>query len=541
MTRSSSAVAAALAAVLAAACGGGGSKKSSGPSEGSTCTKQSDCGSSLLCYAGKCAASLPASPSCASPGGAPALLAGPAVTASDPGVGVCGFSVQTPVFPAGAGLGQVQDLGTHTVGDVVTFTVPADTWSVTIYEQEVGGVAPKTITISSGGGSSTLPNVAIPDQVKSPTGLVIFDDVGMSSPPTGTNGYDDYTRAFYGVHFGASTPYSGTSTFPNASKGLELARVAGALVPGTWSLQVNDYAYECATVYSNCTAGSSTTSKYRVHVVTHGPLRSTGKLDLDVYLATDNANGTARLTAAQAVNDAGMKRLFASAGTFLGRAGLCLGTVTFHDLPDWARSRFALTSYDDTQACDETNQLFRLALTQDSGVHLFFVDELVDANATSSQVGTLLGLDGAIPGPSGLPGSPTSGAIVPIGGVTSGCAGSGLNLATCEADLMAYVTSHEAGHWLGLFHTTEYPGTFFDPLSDTGECPCNKCAVLKTGQTCGQDPSVAVTTSQCNKSSVCTGGDNLMFWLVTPGASSGNLTSQQGEVIRLNPAVEVSP
>lgn len=532
-------VVAALAVVLAA-CGGGSKKSSSsGPSEGSACTKQSDCGSAVLCYAGKCAASLPASASCASPGGAPALLAGPAVVASDPGVGVCTFGVQTPIFAAGAGLGQVQDLGTHTVGDVVTFTVPADTWSVTIYEQEVGGVAPKTITITSGGGSQTLPNVAVPDQVKSPTGLVIFDDVEMSNAPQ-VNGYDDYTKTFYAVHFGASTPWSGTATFPNASKGLELARVAGALVPGTWSLRVNDYAYECATAYSNCTAGSSTTSRYRVHVVTHGPLRSTGKLDLDVYLATDNANGTARLTAAQAVNDAGMKRLFTSAATYLGRAGLCLGTVTFHDLPDWARNRFALTSYDDTKACDETAQLFRLALTQDSGVHLFFVDELVDANSTS-QTTTLLGLDGAIPGPSGLPGSPTSGAIVPIGGVTSGCSGSGPNLATCEADLMAYVTSHEAGHWLGLFHTTESPGTFFDPLADTGECPCNKCAASASQSKCGQDPNIQLTTTQCNKASVCTGGDNLMFWLVTPGASAGNLTSQQGEVIRLNPAVEVSP
>ena len=46
----------------------------------------------------------------------------------------------------------------------------------------------------------------------------------------------------------------------------------------------------------------------------------------------------------------------------------------------------------------------------------------------------------------------------------------------CGADRTAFIAGHEAGHYLGLFHTTESDGRFFDPLADTAKCPCIPCA-----------------------------------------------------------------
>ncbi|MDF2698080.1 MAG: hypothetical protein K0S65_6463, partial [Labilithrix sp.] len=43
------------------------------------------------------------------------------------------------------------------------------------------------------------------------------------------------------------------------------------------------------------------------------------------------------------------------------------------------------------------------------------------------------------------------------------------------------VLAHEAGHYFGLFHTTEKTGTDFDPLSDTPQCDPTILAAGRTG------------------------------------------------------------
>jgi hypothetical protein len=512
--------------VLAAACdcgGGDDATPQDQPKVGDACTQQSQCGSALVCHAGQCATSLPAAATCANPGAAPTLLAGAPVVANDPGAGVCTFGVRDFALPLGDARGQVQDLGEHTVGETVSFTVPPGTWSVTIYEQEVGDSAPDAVTFQG----VQVVNAAVPDDVRMPDGRKLFDDT-PAKIPTDANGYDDFT-GFLSVHFGAFTPGTGTATFPNATRGLELARVAGALPAGTWTLLVNDWGYECTSLVPDCTGGS-TASRYRVHVLTKGPLASTGALDLDVYLASDDGGGDPRLTAAQAAGNASLARTFAGVSSLLGQAGVCLETVTFHDLPDWARLRHASTVIDQTQACDELAQLFRLSLAEEPSVHFFLVDELL-ATQPGTPGTTLLGIDGAVPGPSGLPGSPASGAVAMLGGLAP-CSGP-FSIRTCEADLLAYVAAHEVGHWLGLFHVTEASGTSFDPLVDTPSCPCRPCGAL-TGNGCGTD-QVVVSTTDC-RTSFCGGASNLMFWLIGEG-TVGQLTREQAEVIRLNPAV----
>ena len=515
-----------LLASLSLSCGG--STKSSGPEPqpGDPCTSQAACGQ-LLCFEGSCVTALPAAPSCPATGGAPTLVAGAAVVATDPGVGVCSHPIVDPVFPAGA----VQALGEHPVGEQVTFTVPAGTWSITLYEQEVDDSAPDAITYLG----TALPNAAVPQEVRTPSGELFYDDT-PGVVPLDSDGYPDFT-GFLSVHFGSPTPWTGVATFPNAPAGLELVRLAGELPEGDWTMRVNDWAYECTSLGDACVGGSSG-GHYRVHVVTVGPPASTGALDLDVYLATSGPSGDPRITAAEAAASPGLARLFQGVATVLGRAGLCLGTVTFHDLPDWARLRFESTLYDPSTLCDEMHQMFQLSTASGRGPSLFMVDELL---ATDSQPGqTLLGVDGSIPGPSGLPGTPASGAVMSFGSVPA-CSGE-FSPRSCRADELAVIASHELGHWLGLFHTTEGTGTEFDPLTDTPRCSCAGCSLLTDRGRCG-DPTdpMRMTPGLCNGVGSCSGAANLMFWAYDPGVSQAAITPQQAEVVRLNPAVRAEP
>jgi hypothetical protein len=123
------------------------------------------------------------------------------------------------------------------------------------------------------------------------------------------------------------------------------------------------------------------------------------------------------------------------------------------------------------------------------------------------------------------------------------------SLATCGADITAAIVAHEAGHFLGLYHTTEGIGTIVDPIGDTATCLCPLCKPAGAPEQCqglGQnDPQVAspypmmVTDCLAPAGSVpeCGGGDNLMFWLLDQD-SKGLLTAGQAAVMRASPLVE---
>jgi hypothetical protein len=116
-----------------------------------------------------------------------------------------------------------------------------------------------------------------------------------------------------------------------------------------------------------------------------------------VYVAS------ADVTAVQLWNDSQMERLFRGVATVLGNAGICLGRVVFHDLPEWARLKYSIVNIDSTGPCDPLSQLFTLGLAQSPSVHLFLVDGLdVTDNGDQFQIA---GIDGSIPGPSGVPGT----------------------------------------------------------------------------------------------------------------------------------------
>ncbi len=539
-------------ALLALACGGGGG--TSGGGEGAACASAGECRRGLVCFDRVCAASALASPACTPPG-TPRLVLGDPVELPEPPAGTCLTAPRDPDPPGG-----FVDLGVLTVGARGSVEVPPDTASLTIYSQEVDGSAVDEIVY----GGFRLPNTVVPTDVRRPGGAPFFSDADPY--PVDAEGYDDVTGVF--AYYAGFTPVSGAFTVPNTAAGLDLVRSAGEVEPGAWTFTVNDWALECLGI-QGCTGGDAG-GRYRVHALARpGPFASTGTLDLEVYLATDPQGALA--TAAGAVDDPRVARWVRALSAYLANAGICLGTVTLRDLPAWAKARYAPAGVVDVSGgglglppaetppgCDDLSQLFTAGVAPGRAVHLFLAEELVDPG--SAGIGTTLGVDGSIPGPSGLPGTIHGGAVVGLFDLLGferspgACGVEGAPDLGCGTDVLAYVAAHEAGHWLGLYHTTEWSGTTFDPLSDTRTCPCRRCAPLADRAHCAEtgasDPA-PVDAASCDTpegdladwvaraapAMACGGASNLMFWQFDPDRAGGLLSPQQGEVMRLNPAV----
>jgi hypothetical protein len=432
-------------------------------------------------------------------------------------------SCRKPVVPS-SGVTEIP-LGTQAVGSVVTFNVPAGTASITIIEQANGTgpqAPPDTVTLN---GNQVIENTAVPNTLKNPGGTVVYDDNPPSPPPPDPSGET--------VFFASSSPVTGAFTIPNTSK--MLAQSVNGLPTGQWSFVVNDFGFECVNA-SNCTGGKSTTT-YQVSVLLKGGApRTSGTVDVAFYLAGVKTAASGAITAANATTDVTMKRMVSTLTSLYSKVGICLGKVSFYDLPAWAVTRFGALDIDSTGPCDDLDQMFTLSVP---GNQLNFF--LTGAFVTGAQGQVrVAGIDGTIPGPSAFGGTIHSGAVVngaDLAGSAAGCSGA-FTLA-CNADEVAYVAAHEGGHWMGLYHTTEQLGDNFDPIADTPKCPCDTCVPAASRNQCSTfDPNVppVVGGANCTKSTSCGGGENLMFWLLDD-ASTGALSCEQGGVMRANPVV----
>jgi hypothetical protein len=419
---------------------------------------------------------------------------------------------------------QVQKFGTLQVGKEVSFNVPANTGSVTIVQQAQAA----NLTVVFKG--TVIDNSAVPLTVKRPDGQVVYDDSTAgtdSSPDGGIDPSGDY------VFYGGGTPSTAAFTFPNTSSSL-----AAGVPAGTWKFVVNDYANEC-TFLTGCTDGGTAADTYEVSVITR-PLPAGSALDAAFYIVGDmNTLGGTPLRAANAGTDSTVQRMVQTFKTVMANAGIT-ANVVFYDVSATERARFGTLTANSTGPCDDLSQMFTISSAHPgTTMNLFLVQNLrVDTGNGST---TVIGIDGTIPGPTSYNGTVHSGAVVSAADLFTAtlqsCPANGINVGGCGPDEVAFIAAHEAGHFLGLFHTTEQEGADFDPLTDTLKCPCLNCAAATDLPKCTSSSPPLLTASRCNASSNCGGGDNLMFWLLAPGVSRGNLSSQQAQVMRLNPLV----
>jgi hypothetical protein len=280
----------------------------------------------------------------------------------------------------------------------------------------------------------------------------------------------------------------------------------------------------------------ATPGSYRVTVIVKpGPYASTGRLGVAFYFASTAVSATT----ASGARLAAYQRFVNGIDRILNQAGISIDDAVFFDLPPGAPAAFSTTDIGGAPPCDEVSRLFSLADPAFNGVHVFLVDDLV-----YGAISGVVGLTGSIPGPTGIPGAVTGGIVTSLtdidlnrvnlsGTVTGVCGPPEVFDLLCNADFAAYVTAHEIGHWLGLFHPTESSGDLFDPLADTATCGC-ECSI----RGCPVPYPPGITPSSCMaEEGSCGGGKNLMFWLVDPSRSRGDLTREQSFVMRANPGV----
>ena len=204
--------------------------------------------------------------------------------------------------------------------------------------------------------------------------------------------------------------------------------------------------------------------------------------------------GAPGLNAGNAAADPRWRQALLVANRRLGQAGFSLEVVTYEDAAPEIATRYAvIREFDEILDLVSTSQW--PGLTPESRLVLNVYVIRVFAVPAGGEV---LGVSAGIPGAAGVHGTRASGVVVSI---------------RDDATLLGNVIAHEAGHFLGLFHTTEVFGRESDPLEDTPVC-------TEEGW---RDPRT------------CPGFDNLMF----PYAQSGevSLTADQSAVLRANPLV----
>lgn len=143
-----------------------------------------------------------------------------------------------------------------------------------------------------------------------------------------------------------------------------------------------------------------------------------------------------------------------------------------------------------TTADLELAALWQAAPTETAGIPVVLVEQLYRQTTSGPQ--PLAGLSGGIPGVPLQHGGPRGGIAVSIA------------LGAGQVDRLGPVLAHELGHFLGLFHTSEAPGTTPQRHDDLDDTPDN-------------DPG------------------HLMYW--SPTEQSTELSPQQAQILRASPWV----
>lgn len=253
------------------------------------------------------------------------------------------------------------------------------------------------------------------------------------------------------------------------------------LSPGTWNIDV--WVASSSSVSVDCSA------VYRVAEVSSDAV-------VDLELVFVGLSDTYGLSAETAEDDETLQGVLDKVDEIWGGIGLELGTVTYKDFAGDADT-YSVVDITADDASEFNDLLATASPDRPRSLTVFMVEEINQEGST---------VVGKSAGPPGIP---------TVGGTSkSGMVATVLDMAE-EPNYTALIIAHEGAHFLGLFHTSEKDGERHDPLSDTPEC-----------------------TSAAEGPSACSGkgGENVMFW--APLTSSTELSSDQGWVLRRNPAVQ---
>jgi hypothetical protein len=225
-------------------------------------------------------------------------------------------------------------------------------------------------------------------------------------------------------------------------------------------------------------------------VLVAAPERARRALDLTFYMVDTQPTPLAELP-----EDPAWQALIRATREVLEGSDMALGQVTFRRLPDWAREEYGII-----RSLDQLGQLMAWSSSvegTDGGLPVFVLEGFGFRGSPG-----VVGVSAGLPGAGGVQGTRASGVAVDAYQVR--------DMAQTDARMAARLLLHEAGHFLGLFHTTELSGESTDPLSDTATClPLQ--ADLRT----------------------CADAPNLMFPVLLPGAF--RISALQTSILRTHP------
>lgn len=162
-----------------------------------------------------------------------------------------------------------------------------------------------------------------------------------------------------------------------------------------------------------------------------------GLVPLNVFLAPNAFPG---VSSSNASTNTSLREILGRWRAFYrDQAGVDLGSIHYYDVS---------SSYTDITSDAEYQEMFA-ASGRDDGLNLFFVRSISLGGDSA-----VAGVAGGIPGPPRTGGTGASGVVIEVQENTR---------------LTGDDAAHECGHFLGLFHTTEFDGTD-DLLSDTPHC-----------------------------------------------------------------------
>lgn len=232
----------------------------------------------------------------------------------------------------------------------------------------------------------------------------------------------------------------------------------------------------------------------RLHVVSRR-LPPGGRMALQVVLVADTLLSPEDLDAVVAT----MSRIYEAAGA----PGIA--EVSVHTLP-WRRSVIGLG-----RESDELRAAF--AEGRPGALPIFVAQGFTEVDTLGVAAGT--------PGPNGVPATASSGVML---SVDAHLLADGLTL---DVDLLGETLAHEAGHQLGLFHTSEDRGDLHDGLADTPRCLPEDDA----------DRDGTLSAEECAHLD----GDNLMFWGIAEGFAQERLSAEQVLVLAAGPLPVPAP